>query len=235
MPEGTRPGARRRSRSAGRPPGTGLLAALEGVALFFFHLLMTPLIGEQRRRWGTVGTEPSDDLSGDDLVPDPRWSYTLGVDVDAPPESVWPWIAQVGQGRGGFYTYETLENLVGCRMVNTAEILPGHQDVKVGDPIHLHHDAPPLHVEVVEPPSALVLFGSPADVGGEATWGRSTWQFVVRPGRDGSSRFLTRGRYDYAPNWRSRLLFGRFPMEVITFVMSRKMMLEIKRLAERGT
>lgn len=56
--------------------------------------------------------------------------------------------------------------------------------------------------------------------------------FVVKPEPDGGSRFLTRGHYDYAPNWQSRLMFGRFPMEVITYVMSRKMMLEMKRLAE---
>ena len=55
----------------------------------------------------------------------------------------------------------------------------------------------------------------------------------MEAGIDGGSRFLTRGRYDYSPDWKSRLAFGRFPMEVIAFVTSRKMMLEIKRLAER--
>lgn len=50
----------------------------------------------------------------------------------------------------------------------------------------------------------------------------------------GVSRFLTRGRYDYGPDWKSRLTFGPFPIEVISYVMSRKMMLEIKRLAEHG-
>ena len=62
----------------------------------------------------------------------------------------------------------------------------------------------------------------------------STWQFVVNPGPDGGSRLLTRGRYDHAPDRKSRLAFGRFPLEVISFVMSRKMMLEIQRLAERN-
>jgi hypothetical protein len=61
----------------------------------------------------------------------------------------------------------------------------------------------------------------------------STWQFAVNPGPDGGSRLLTRGRYDHTPDWRSRLAFERFPIEAITFVMSRKMMLEVKRLAER--
>ncbi len=197
------------------------------------HLVATPFVGRKRLSWGTVGTEATDQLPGDALVPEPKWTYTLGVAVDVSPEAVWPWIAQIGQGRGGFYTYQTLENLVGCRITNTTEILAEHQDPAVGEEIHLHPSAPPLRIEEVDPPNALVLFGAPLDLDAEQSWGMSTWQFVIRPGPDGGSRFLTRGRYDHGPDWRSRLTFGRFPIEVISFVMSRKMMLEIKRLAER--
>ncbi len=108
-------------------PGVGVLAALEGAALIVWNLVATPFIGRKRLRWGTVGTEATDPLPGDEHVPEPKWSYTLGVDIDASPEDVWPWIAQVGQGRGGFYTYQTLENMAGCRITNTTEILPDHQ------------------------------------------------------------------------------------------------------------
>jgi hypothetical protein len=216
-----------------RSPGVGVLAALEGAALTVWNLIATPFVGRRRLRWGTVGTEASDPLPGDEFVPQSKWSYTLGVTVDAPPEAVWPWIAQIGQGRGGFYTYQTLENMVGCRITNTTGILPDHQHPAVGDGIYLHPDVPPLRIEIVEPPNTLVLFGSPADVGGEESWGVSTWQFVVKPRSGGGSRLLTRGRYDYGPDWKSRLTFGRFPIEVISFVMSRRMMLEMKRLAER--
>ena len=225
---------RQRSRE-GRSPSAGVLAALEGVALFVWNLIATPFIGRRRRQWGTVGTEATDPLPGDELVPNPKWSYTLGVGIDAPPEDVWPWVAQIGQGRGGFYTYETLENMVGCRITNTTEILPAHQHPKPGDNIHLHWDTPPLRVETVDPPNALVLYGSPAEVSNDEIWGASTWQFIVKSDAVGGSRFLTRGHYDYAPNWQSRLMFGRFPMEVITYVMSRKMMLEMKRLAEHNS
>lgn len=198
-----------------------------------FNLVATPFIGRRRLRWGTVETEAVDTLPGDDLVTDPKWSYTLGIAVDASPEAVWPWLAQIGQGRAGFYTYQTLENIAGCRITNTTEILPDHQHPAVGEDIYLHPTAPPMRIEVVDPPNALVLFGSPAGTGAADSWGMSTWQFAVQPGHDGGSRLLTRGRYDHTPDWKSRLAFGRFPIEVITFVMSRKMMLEIKRLAER--
>lgn len=213
-----------------RSPGVGVLAALEGAALIVWNLVATPFIGRGRLRWGTVGTEASDSLPGDEFVPEPKWSYTLGISVDASPEAVWPWIAQIGQGRGGFYTYQTLENMAGCRITNTTEILPEHQHPAVGEDIYLHPTAPPMRMEMVDAPNALVLLGSPADIGAE---GMSTWQFVINSGPDGGSRLLTRGRYDHTPDWRSRLAFGRFPIEVISFVMSRKMMLEIKRLAER--
>jgi hypothetical protein len=220
------------STTAAHRPGVGPLAGVEGASLILMHLVATPFIGRRRRRWGTEGTEATDPLPGDEFVPEPRWSYTLGVGVDAPPGDVWPWIAQIGQGRGGFYTYQALENLVGCKVTNTTEILPTYQHPAVGDEIHLHPTAPPLRIAVVDPPDALVLVGSPADVGEGESWGVSTWQFIVIPRRDGGSRLLTRGRYDHAADWKSRLAFGRFPIEPVSFVMSRRMMLEIKRLAE---
>ncbi len=95
-----------------RPPGVGVLAALEGAGLIAWHLVATPFVGRKRLHWGTRGTEATDPLPGDELVPNPKWSYTLGIDVAAPPEAVWPWIAQIGQRRGGFYSYQTLENLL---------------------------------------------------------------------------------------------------------------------------
>jgi len=223
---------RRLGHHTARSPGVGVLAALEGAALIVWNLVATPFIGRRRLRWDTVETEASDSLAGDEFVPEPKWSYTLGIAIDASPEAVWPWIAQIGQGRGGFYTYQTLENIAGCKITNTTEILPDHQHPAVDEDIYLHPTAPPMRIQIVDPPKALVLFGSPADIGSEESWGISTWQFAVNPGPDGGSRLLTRGRYDYTPDWKSRLAFGRFPIEVITFVMSRKMMLEIKRLAE---
>ncbi len=228
------PGPRRLGKRRGRSPGVGVLAALEGAVRIVGNAVATPIIGRKRLRWGTVGTEATDPLPGDELVPDPKWSYTLGVAVEAPARAVWPWVAQIGQGRGGFYTYQTLENMVGCKITNTTEILPEYQHPRVGEAIHLHPTAPPMRIEIVEPPHALVLLGSPAEISAAESWGVSTWQFVVNPGPQGGSRLLTRGRYDHSSDWTSRLAFGRFPVEVISFVMSRRMMLEIKRLAERA-
>ena len=83
---------RRRVNIAGRctasTPGVGVLAAFEGAALIVWHLVATPLVGRRRLRWGTVGSEASDALPGDELVPDPTWSYTLAVAIDASPHAL---------------------------------------------------------------------------------------------------------------------------------------------------
>ena len=221
-------------RNHGHSPGVGVLAAIEGAALVAWSLVTTPFVGRKRLRWGTTGSEATDPLPGDELVPQPKWSYTLGIEIDAPAEAVWPWVAQIGQKRGGFYTYQTLENIVGCKITNVTEILPEFQQPSVDGDIFLHPTAPPMRIKIVDPPHAMVLLGSPADIGNEESWGVSTWQFVIVETASGRSRLLTRGRSDYTSGFKAKVAFGRFPIEAITFVMSRKMLLEIKRLAERS-
>ena len=82
-----------------------------------------------------------------------------------------------------------------------------------------------------------MLYGSPADMGAEDSWERSIWQFVVPPGGSivGASCCSGTATPAHGPDWTSRLVFGRFPLEVVSLVMSRKMMLNINRLADRET
>ncbi len=216
-----------------RPPGgVGVIQALAAVGQMIWHILATPFIVRRRLHWGATPDEVVAALPGDDLIPNPKWSFTYGVDVAAPPESVWPWIVQIGQGRGGFYSYQTLENMVGCDIHNTAEIMPEHQHPHVGDEVRLHPKAPAMRIAVLDQPAGFVLHGAPADVGGDASTATSTWQFALRPAGTGRTRLLMRGRSDYTPGFVNRLAFGRFPLEPIMFVMSRKMLTEITRLAE---
>jgi hypothetical protein len=77
-------------------------------------------------------------LPGDELVPSPQWTYNHAVSIDAPRSAVWPWLVQLGAGRGGFYSYEGLENLVGCRVRNVFEIRADLQELQVGDKVVLH-------------------------------------------------------------------------------------------------
>ena len=213
----------------------GALPTVVGAGLIVTHIILTPFIGRRRLRWGATVEETRATMSGDELVPEPKWGFTYAVTIEAPPAEVWPWIAQIGQGRGGFYSYQTLENMVGCRIQNVAEVRAELQHPAVGDLIYLHPESPPMRVAEVEAPRSLVLHGTPVETGRATSSAAVTWQFFLAERSDGSTRLLMRGRNDYGATPMERLSFGRFPLEPIGFVMSRKMLLEIRRLAEKAT
>jgi hypothetical protein len=109
-------------------------------------------------RWGATDQESDGSLPGDDLIANPDLTATRAITVHVAAEQVWPWIAQLGQGRGGFYSYDALENLVGCDIHSADQIVPEWQDINVGDQVKLHPEVG-LDVAVVEQGRALVLRG----------------------------------------------------------------------------
>jgi hypothetical protein len=148
-------------------------------------------------------------------------------DVNAPRARVWPWLVQLGQGRGGFYSYELLENLVGCDIHNVTQIRSELQHLHVGDTIRTHASGFGPPVSIIDPERALVLGGS-ADASGS----QATWSFYVFDGPGGTTRLLERGRGAPGKGLLARLGFGPYLMDPIGFVMSRKMLRTIKPLAE---
>ena len=139
---------------------------------------------------------------------------THAVEIDAPPEEVWPWLAQIGQDRGGFYSYEWLENLAGCEMRNAGEIHPEWQHREPGEKVMLH-PAIGLPVSRFEPGRALALEG----------WG----SFELEPLDGGCrTRLVARGE----PARGASALFYALLVEIPHFVMEREMLLGIKRRAE---
>jgi len=130
-------------------------------------------------RWGATEAEIGKPLPGDELVPNPTIESTRGITVHAPLEEVWPWLAQIGQDRGGFYSYEWLENLAGCCMRNSDRIYPEWQHREVGERVFLH-PAFGLKVMAFEPGKAIVLEG----------WG----PFVVEPIDENRTRVILRSR-----------------------------------------
>ncbi|PBC39702.1 hypothetical protein CJ179_37215 [Rhodococcus sp. ACS1] len=190
------------------------------------HVLATKVLRRRRTSWGATTAEAETAMPGDELIPHSRWGYAHAVTIDATPEQVWPWIAQLGQGRGGFDSDQGLENLIGCRVHNTDTILPDYQKLGVGDGVRLHPKAPPLTVAVVEPNSRLVLRGANPDTGDA-----SIWAFHLLRVDDRHTRLIERGRGNYGPTVSSRLTFGPLLLEPIGFVMSRKMLLTIRDLA----
>lgn len=61
-------------------------------------------------RWGAAAREASAAMPGDEVVARAQFIATRAITIDARPEDVWPWIMQLGYGRGGFYTYDLIDN-----------------------------------------------------------------------------------------------------------------------------
>lgn len=204
--------------------------AIAGAALIAVHVPLTRPLRSWRTGWGATDAETTATLPGDELVPQARWGYTHAITIDAPPEKVWPWIAQLGQGRGGFYSYEGLENLIGCHVRNSDALVPAYQNIGVGDQIRLHPKAPSLTVAIVEPNSRLVLHGALPETGDA-----QIWAFHLHRVDHRRTRLVERGRGAFGPRLSSRLAFGPTLIEPVSFVMSRKMLLTIRHLAESST
>jgi len=110
-------------------------------------------------RWGATEAEVRRALPGDELLPNPKLSATHAITIHAPVAEVWPWLAQIGQGRGGFYSYTWIENLLGCDIHNADRVHPEWQNLKAGDQILLHPKIPPIPAVIVEPRRVIVLHG----------------------------------------------------------------------------
>jgi hypothetical protein len=208
-----------------------VIESVSGAAQIAVHIVLYPFLRGWRRRWGTTPEERAAQLPGDEFVPEPQWSYNHAVSIDAPRSAVWPWLVQLGQGRGGFYSYEALENLVGCQIHNVTEIRPELQELTVGDTVVTHGRSgfgPP--VTRVEPERALVLGGPPNAKGSQATCA-----FHLLDSANGTTRLLERGRGVAGKGSLEKLGSGPYLVEPIGFVMSKKMLRTIKKLAERSS
>ncbi|MFZ6027695.1 MAG: SRPBCC family protein [Chloroflexota bacterium] len=188
-------------------------------------------------RWGSRDDEIQKAYPGDELIPEPKLNATHAVTIDAPLAAVWPWLAQIGQGRGGFYSYEWIENLMGLNMHNANRILPEYQQLKVGDQIPLSPNNFGLPVAVCEPEKMLVLHGDTRlDPEAIPTMNPGdflavTWAWYLTPAGEGATRLVERWRCDWnasPQNW----LFMRVFLEPGAFIMERKMLLGIKARAE---
>ena len=169
--------------------------------------------------WGATDDEAAATLPGDELLEDADGVATRAIDVDAPPSAVWPWLAQMGPApRGGAYTYDWIENLLGLDMHSVERVLPEFQHPQVGDTIGL--GANRMRYERVEPERVLSSRSE------DGNW---VWTFVLEE-RGDSTRLISRNRF------RLRTLasrIGMLPLEPASLVMERKMLLGIKERAER--
>jgi hypothetical protein len=185
-----------------------------------------------RRNWGATAEDATATLPGDELVPEPAEQTTLAVTVDAPAEEVWAWLVQMGHGRGGMYSYDWLENLIGLDIHTTDEIrgewqhlAPGERVVVVPEGYGPMPAGYAFFVARVDPPRALVLRQAPP----EHPW-NGVWSFHVVPTGDRQCRLLSRARTERPPQAGVRI--ATRVGEPVTLVMTRRMLHGIKQRAE---
>ena len=197
---------------------TGVLVALGVVAISLMFALMPWM-----DRWGATENEVAASLTGDELVPAPRISYTRAISINASPDEIYPWIVQLGAERGGMYSYEWFEtNILRCELINANRIHPEWQNLKVGDPVKMcprTSGPPPYEVAILEPDHAMILGHKE-----NGSW-IEVWQFVLVPQADDSTRLIVRSR-NAAQGWFWDVIR---PGE---FIMARGMLLGIKERAE---
>jgi hypothetical protein len=217
--------------------GSAASEVLVGGGQIAVTVLGAPVLRRWYQRWGATEAEARRTLPGDDLVPDPDLTSTRAVDVAAPPEAVWPWLVQIGHGRGGLYSFDALENLVGCDLHSADEILPEHQHLEVGDLVRAGPDGYPAWCVVqCDPPTTLVLAGVAPGGGGAAgppdlEGTRSIWQWSLTSSGNGrGTRLISRTRTAFP---RSTSVLWHL-LEPVTFVMERRMLLGLRDRAERA-
>jgi hypothetical protein len=188
--------------------------------------------------YGSTSFERQAPMPGDGIVSKPQFVVTHGITVNAPPESVWPWLVQMGWHRGGWYTARWVDKLLfPANRASADQIVEELQDLQVGDFIP---DGPPetecgFVVEQHEPPQLLVLHSTshlPLEWRRE---GRAsvdwTWAFnVVSLDSGGQARLIFRWRAATKPWWLTLSTWAVIlPAD---FLMSRDMLRGVKRRAE---
>jgi hypothetical protein len=187
-------------------------------------ILTSPLSRSWYSKWGASQDEVQMPLPGDEFVPNPVLESTRAITIKSPAEEIWPWLVQMGQGRGGLYSYERLENLVGCEMHNADRILPEHQHLEIGDKVRLVPEGrePYFLVSAIEPGKAIILGGANPP---------TSWALVLEPVDDNTTRLIVRWRQDYDQTF-GNVVGWRLVTDPINFVMERKMLQGIKLRAE---
>ena len=203
--------------------GRARIMAAAGLAAGAAALSYPLLLRKKCLNWGATPGEVSRPLPGDELMPDPDIVATRAISIAAPPSAVWPWLVQMGSGRGGAYTYDWIENLLGLAMHSADTVLPQFQGLKVGDELALGPGRPAMRVEVLEPERTLTVRFA------DGTW---VWIFSLTPDGEGT-RLISRNRIATPGATALVRLFNLYLMEPGSLVMEVRMLTGIRERAER--
>ncbi len=190
----------------------------------------TPLVRPWHIRWGATETEVASPMPGDDVVPRAQFNATRAITIAAPPEHAWPWIAQLGYRRAGFYTYDLVDN-AGERSAD--RIIEEYQHLEIGGLIPMFHESHGLAiaygVDSFQVDEWMLWVHRPhEDEEPDSTW---SWRLVRLPGE--RTRLVTRMKQDYRWQTPRLAMFNLILMEFGDFAMERRMLKGIKVRAER--
>ena len=219
------------------PPGNGIRTTVGGMR----RLIAPVVVGAaalsvvtlrwSALHWGATTEETRDRLPGDEILPGAQLVATRAITIEAPPEDVWPWVVQMGSDRGGFYSYDRLENLAGCGLRSADTVVEQWQHLEPGDLVRLHPKVA-LAVAAVDPGHSLVLHAGAA-ASAQADPGKApydfTWSFVLRRHPHRATRLITRERFAVTHRWSPVLVE---PVSFASSVMSQKMLRGIRDRAE---
>jgi hypothetical protein len=193
--------------------GRTTAAFLAALALLY-TLMRRPIL-----TWGATTEEAGSRLPGDELLEEADGISTRAITIDAPAAAVWPWLAQMGPSpRGGAYTYDWIENLLGLEMHSVDRVLLEFQHPEVGYTIELGSNR--MRIARIEPRHVFAWRSE------DGNW---VWTFVLEE-TGGATRLISRNRYRL-PTVAGRI--GMLPMEPGSLIMERRMLRGIKERAER--
>ena len=214
------------------------LVASVGTATAAYGWLVRPRLA----RWGASDEEVAGPYPGAGIVPDGRRGPTMAVTIDAPPDRVWPWLVQLGGDRGGWYSWDRLDN---AGRPSARRIHPEWQDLAVGDAVtyrtRRRGPVPAWTVVVLEPERFLALHGL-SDLRGHpldprqprpSAYTEGLWGFLLTPLPDGRTRLVIGGYETFRPRWLAPA--SSFVGVGVVWIMQARMLAVLKRNAERAS
>ncbi len=187
--------------------------------------IAAPLLRHWHMRWGASAIEGGAPMPGDDIVASATVS-TRAITINAPPETVWPWLVQMGQDRAGFYSYDWLERLAGANIHNSKRIVQEWQSLKPGDLVRTYR-----YIQRFEPLGwTVVRVDANRSLVVKSRTGKWSWSLLLKPEPNGSTRLLARTRSEKAGLPTS--LAGALTGEPMHFVMEVGVLRGIKHRAE---
>lgn len=181
-------------------------------------------------RWGASDADLSLPMPGDDLIAGATALSTRAITIHAPAAAVYPWLVQMGQDRGGLYSYDWLENLVGCNIHSVDTVVPGLQNPPTGTVMRLGPwSTLPYYTYTLMIQDKAVILRSIEPASGQPS--DELWMFALQPVDAQTTRLIVRHRGIEQPGMGS-FIMNKLMIEPISFAMERKMMYGIRDRAE---